>query len=119
MKIISKVEICAAVPHRWADQYKNYGPHHEKQKIGQRLLALKPEERTAEIIDAIIGNGSWTTNTCDSCGKDCETLVRIGEEPDYDARWQDLCRECLIAGVELFDTTRKSPDKGNQTPRTC
>jgi hypothetical protein len=33
--------------------------------------------------------------TCDACGKDVDAIMRIGDEPDYEARYIDLCVDCL------------------------
>lgn len=94
ISIIRRADICANVPKRFAEQYGDgrYGNH--AAKIGP-LNALKPEELTPERINAIIGNDSWTNNTCDVCGHNFDVLVRIGQEPDYDTRWSDVCRGCL------------------------
>jgi hypothetical protein len=86
-------QVCSNVPKRWDDQYKGYSA--DKQEIGARLSALKPDELTPDRINSIIGNNSWTRNTCDECSKDFDVLFRFGQEPDYDERWWDLCANCL------------------------
>jgi hypothetical protein len=54
----------------------------------------------------VIGTGGWAKNECSECGTDCAVLMHIGDEPDYEARYVELCAGCLanlavvIAGVE-------------------
>jgi len=50
----------------------------------------------------IIGNCGWTKNACDVCDRQFSALIRIGDEPDYDARWQDLCVDCLTSALETL-----------------
>jgi hypothetical protein len=50
-----------------------------------------------KIID-----GSWRSLECDVCGEDVECLLRIGGDSDYDARWQDVCQDCLQDCQDAF-----------------
>jgi hypothetical protein len=59
------------------------------------LRALDVETATAADVNAIIGNNTWASLTCDGCGEDKYRILRLGDEPDYEARWQDLCLDCL------------------------
>lgn len=102
MKLIHRKDIIASALDRWAEQYDTYG-RPDKKVITQKLFALRDAGNlTAETITAAIGNNSWTSNTCDECNRDCETLVHIGDEPDYDLKWQDLCVDCLKAAVSMI-----------------
>ena len=98
--LVLKSQIVAGVPARWAKHYKDYRSwgYAEKATITERLSALPPGF-TAEQVDEIIGNKSWTSNECTECGKDAPVLVRVGEEPAYEARWVELCPDCLNAAV--------------------
>lgn len=104
MKLILKSDIVAGVPKRWADQYEGYENRWEgsrdKQKVTEALAALPPGF-TAEQVNRIIGNDSWTENKCDECDADAPVLVRIGDDPDYDARWLDLCPDCIAHAASL------------------
>lgn len=40
--------------------------------------------------------------TCDECGLEVGAIVRFGDEPDYERRWQDLCKDCLQKAISLF-----------------
>lgn len=102
ISLIQKANIVAGVPERWKKQYSRPNEDPDKQAITAALQALKGSAFTAEQVDAIIGNDSWTDNDCTECGQDFPTLVRIGEEPDYEAQWVDLCPNCLAKAVEAL-----------------
>jgi hypothetical protein len=95
------------VPERWAKQYAHYPAHSRHQEIARELAALPPEARTPETMSAIIGNTSWTELLCDVCGVDHAVLVRIGAEPDYDMRWQDVCATCIDKAALLAARARQ------------
>jgi len=67
------------------------------------LSALDLETCSAGDMAAIIGNPSWARLECDHCETDVEAVVRIGSEPDDDARWQDLCKNCISEALRQFD----------------
>lgn len=103
--ILTERDIIRSVPGRYHAAYDNY-----KSRAGGRwpsdvsaeLDALDVETCTREAVDEIIGNTTWTRNLCDSCGHHAKTLIRLGDEPEYDARWQDICLECLEAAVSTL-----------------
>lgn len=100
--IIKKSDIVANVPKRWLAQYKDYkdrGDRFDKAPTTAALLAL-PHGFSAREVEDIIGNTSWTENNCDECGLDRVYLIRIGDRPDYDARWVDICEDCLLESVD-------------------
>ena len=103
MRLILKSDIVAAAPQRWADAYRGYETRWrggtDKQETTKALAALPPGF-TAEQVNQIIGNNSWTENKCDECDMDAPVLVRIGDAPDYDARWMDLCPNCIRRAAE-------------------
>ena len=101
MSLVIRSEMCQCVPDRWAQQYRRLPSTDWKYHVTQKLADLPMNERTPEKISAIIGNDSWTSNECDECDKDCEVLVRLGEEPDYDARWCDVCFDCLSKACDM------------------
>ena len=101
ISLLRKSEICQSVPMRWATQYSSYPEQDWKSRVTRELAALCFDERTPARINAIIGNDSWTTNKCDECEKDYDVLVRIGDEPDYDARRLDICHDCLSKAADM------------------
>lgn len=100
MKLIYKSDIIKGVPKRWAEQYTK-GASLDKQQITRQLLAL-PWGFTSTQVNAIIGNDSWTECKCDECRKDNDVLIRIGDDPDYEARWLDLCPDCLKLALQTI-----------------
>lgn len=103
ISLIKKSDRVAGVPDRWAKQYRGWTPGAgrgpDKQDIKDRLQALKGTDFTAAQVNAIIGNESWTELLCTECRRDSEVLVRIGDEPDYEAQYVDLCRHCIAAAA--------------------
>jgi len=102
MKLISKTERVETVPSRWKNQYFQKGQWtygDNKERIYNKLIKLDP--LTEEAIVQIIGNSSWTQNICDECGKDCDILIEVGEETDYESSTARICHECLSAALFL------------------
>lgn len=99
--VITKRGIIRSVPARFEQQYgrdrngTSWKGIITRGEMIDALNALDVGTCSAEAINEIIGNKSWTSNKCDACDTECEVLVRIGDEPDYEARWQDLCARCL------------------------
>lgn len=112
MKIITMRDVIRGVPGRWDETYsKHYGTSYrtfygDPQETSKRLHALNLDTCSSVDVDAVIGNDSWTRSACDECGANQVTLCHIGDEPDYEARYQQLCVDCLRAAVELFDRVR-------------
>lgn len=104
MKVIDWRDNARQVAENYRKAYVRYPPDHrfpsgytiaETQAF---LDALDPE--TASVAD--YGHmQSWVEQSCDECGLNFDTLIRIGDEPDYEMRWQDLCAGCLQAAVKL------------------
>lgn len=56
-----------------------------------------------EAINSIIGNDSWTTITCDTCGEYCTRVVHF-KNPDCGTE-TNICKDCAInAYATLLDT---------------
>lgn len=105
-------DVVASVPGRWFRQYqRGWADDLGKMEIGKRLRDL-PAGFTAEQVDFIIGNTSWTAHDCDECGRTCDVLVRIGEEPGYESRYVSLCGTCLSVASSLLS----SPDEPAVSP---
>lgn len=103
-KLIYKRDHLDRIPQRWRSQYGHgyYANDEDKQKIQRGLDALPQGKFTADEADQIIGNKSWSKFECDICGHDKDVLLRMGDEPDYEARWLDCCRECLALSIRKF-----------------
>lgn len=112
MKIIVERDVIRTVRDRYMEQYKGYADDYMlgygagRRPCGEsrkRLAALDLETCSRADVDAAIGNTGWASLTCDECGEDVERIVRIGQEPDYEARWQDLCLPCLKKACALLE----------------
>ena len=71
--------------------HKQYDKSSDKIGIMHRLDALDPETATADEVDAIIGNVTWTTQTCCLCDKPKRNVVVFGQRD----RSATLCVECV------------------------
>lgn len=98
MRVIYRAEVIASAPDRWAHQYKGYGRETDKGVKTTRLAALKGTRFTADQVDKIIGNETWTALECDECEQNSEAVVCITLFDD-DVR---LCALCLAHAVTLL-----------------
>jgi hypothetical protein len=107
-KLVTRRQIILGVARRWKAQYRDdiakksvsYGPH--RGLIYEKLLRLDLSTCTADDVDVVIGNHSWTILICDGCDKDVEAAVTVGEEPDYESSTATLCEACLRAALALL-----------------
>ena len=67
----------------------------------EELEALDKDKATAQDVAAIIGNESWTSLKCDECGNETETVVQVGQEPEYDSHTACLCVPCVKTAAGL------------------
>ena len=100
---------------RWKQQYFNaktglWGLMHSGLSLAiyERLKALDVETATPAEVAAIIGNRGWIEESCDLCDTYDAPIMRVGEAPDYEARWLWLCETCAKKIVAAFN----SPDTG-------
>ena len=104
LKLIFKRDHLDRIPERWRTQYGKgyYLNDHHKQDIQRRLNDLEFGKFMAEEANEIIGNTSWSAFNCDLCGEDKDVLLRMGDDPDYEAQWLDCCQECLSKALRKF-----------------
>lgn len=105
MRLLLKRDIIRGVRDLWNSQYPKddyrLSRGESAKDVRERLSGLDLETAMEADVDTAIGTKGWASNVCDECGVDHETLVRIGEEPDYEARWIDLCADCLSKASAL------------------
>lgn len=116
MTPIQQRDIIRSFRDRWMDQYKSDLDSRETGwgagsfgDVRARLAALDLETCSPEDVNQALGVSGWADNDCDECGKSVPVLIRIGQKPDYDARWQDLCGECLTGATALHAATKPIP----------
>jgi len=101
MKLITRHTRAAEVVERWLRQYpEDNAPKHPGMGAKLRALGDNPDP---DVVDALIGNNTWTqTNVCDECGAEEVPVMQIGEEPDYESRTAWLCEACLEKALGMI-----------------
>ena len=113
----------------WFGQYANYSDEKRllfsKQTIGETRVALRSldlDTCSAGDVNNAIGATGWASNCCDECKRDFDVLMHIGQESNYEARYQQLCIDCLRGAVsKLADDVPSHEGKNecSQTPSDC
>jgi hypothetical protein len=108
MTITTQRDAIKMVAFRWERQYSTRmnemlgWMHKTPREVHAELLGLNLDTATAEDIEKIIGNGSWTRlPECGECGQQTDVIVRVGEEPDYESQTAHLCPSCVRRAAEL------------------
>lgn len=83
---------------KWLDTYIVNG--RTKEQIYKELIKLG-DNATEEKIISIIGNRSWTNNTCHECERDVDVLVQLGQKPDYESYTARICTDCITNALNL------------------
>jgi CRISPR/Cas system-associated protein Cas10 (large subunit of type III CRISPR-Cas system) len=97
-------DLVRGVASRWKDRYCYDGKwsdvfHGSSQTIYRKLCKLDGETASAQEVNGIIDNDSWTTLTCDVCGAERDEMFRIHDQ--YDEYTRDACRVCLTIALNL------------------
>ena len=97
MKPITTRDRIRQIRIRWWEKYAPFSNHSkDKLEIYKRLQQLDLNICSAEDVNNIIGNSSWTRNLiCSECEQDTDWVLRVGEEPDYESRTAYLCKSCV------------------------
>lgn len=101
IKLITKKDKIKGVFQKWANSYRYWKYDDNKQKIGERLRGVTDEKE----ITKIIGNDSWTSNVCNECHNDCNVIIQLGEEPDYESATVHICSGCLEKALKLVNVS--------------
>lgn len=102
MKHLSEKEQIRGVARSWARQCAKRKP-----EISEKLEKLNIETVTAKDVQEIIGNNSWVCKTkCDECLNETWDCVQLGEEPNYESRTANICKNCLIKALELLEKNK-------------
>lgn len=95
MKLITKENILKGVVDRYRKQYPHkmvFSDGRDSETVFSCLLNEK--HPTIEIFNEIIGNDSWTRNTCYECNQDKDEIIEFGV-CDYDESYFRVCKDCL------------------------
>ncbi len=114
MIIRTQRQLIQAVAKRWREQYQPFSDKDpmDKRGIADKLDALDGNAASAEDVNAIIGNQSWTRLACDECKEDTTLTVQVGDEPDYESHTAELCLECAEKAAALIRGMRVELPKG-------
>lgn len=109
MELKTRQTLANKAAKKWKEQYCDQeGRWHPKwarldnpfQSKYAALLELggtpKPED-----VNTIIGNDSWTSLKCDECEAETDTVVIVGQPPDYESSTASICVGCINAAYHL------------------
>lgn len=105
MQLLTERQLILSVIERWKDQYPAGKCTVWQQEVLTALEQLDLTAATAEDIEAIIGNFSWTSIRCDECGSQVKAAVQLGEDLDHDSATAVVCFPCLKKALELEPNT--------------
>ena len=107
MKVVTKRELIQGVRFRWIKEHGHMNPKSRMyngtvQEIRDKVMSLDLDTCSEEDVVDAMGHASWVWNRCDCCGESVQELIRFGDEPDYEANWQDICLNCLRLSTGLL-----------------
>jgi len=138
MKLILQADLCANISERWNRQYAStisYSMDDSKKFISKKLAARK--DLTAAEIDAIIGNKTWTTKTCDECSKPFPNVIELRDHGEFvicfdclkkamrhaslvdDANKDGNMKYCVVDAIKLSDKVPCVVDDKGMTKKDC
>lgn len=101
MNIITKRMKIRETIDTWVNgKYCSHVPKYEK--ISELLGALNPDTASADVVESIIGNSSWTEIICDECGEDVMCAVELGGHV-YEGDVACLCLGCVRKALEELE----------------
>ena len=115
MKIINTDVLLRELPEAWRDRYPVGAEWTtpDKEAIYQRLLQARNDESlTVELANKIIGNGAWTTVSCEECGEICDSAMRMAWDIEWDrdfdidgqeSDWPMICLKCLKEAAKQLE----------------
>jgi hypothetical protein len=102
MEKITTRDRILGVANAWKEQYKSeIGCNTDKDIIYKNLQKLNLNTVTVQDIVSTIGNDSWTMLVCDECKEEVETIIQLGDEPDYESSTANICIPCLKKALSL------------------
>ncbi len=108
MELITKTSILKGLAQRYQQQYAKNMQFRDGSWSDSIVKRLSEEtDLTEEKAAEIIGNKSWTRNSCNECGEDVFAVVQLGEEPDYESATAKVCVNCLNTALALIEQTNK------------
>ena len=111
MRLITRQKKAANAAKQWrgaywsqADGWTAYGTDKRGRDVTHGMIEALGAAPDPDDVDAIIGNGSWTSTSCDECGAhDGRPVVELGAEPDYESSTATVCGECLTGAKAIME----------------
>lgn len=113
MKIHTRRDVLKAAINTFINNYSKYSTipwNADIQGSVLRLRKVDPETCTEQEFESITKTSGWCTQWCDECRDECDVLMHFGDEPDYENRWQYLCRDCIVKAVAMLEKHRSAID---------
>ena len=99
-----RLEILTVVD-RWRKRHGGAAIGDDRLRVLNELERLDLEKCSAEDVNRIIGNDSWTrVNPCHECGADSVHTVMLGQEPEYESYTAWICKECMNKAIALIES---------------
>lgn len=108
MQLINRQEKAAGVATCWREAYfykDRWSFGADKEPIYKKLVALGTSP-TADEVDKVIGNPSWTSQYCTNCNQNSEDVILIGRV-DYDTESAYICKPCCETALKMFKGEEK------------
>lgn len=111
-RVIIKRDLIRSVRNRWREQYQRdiadrTSPRHaDRARVDDALYRLDAETCSEADVDAAIGVSGWAANRCDFCDRNVDVLIQLGQEPDYEARYIEICADCLGEATNILNSAQ-------------
>lgn len=104
MRVITSHEKAAVAADKWFDQYYNGGNWHglngSTTKTTYQKLRDLGKNPDPDKVNEVIGNTSWTTVDCETCGMRCTRWLAVHTEA---YKTFNICEKCLSAAhMQMF-----------------
>lgn len=107
MELVTERSRIKTVAERWDAMYgpnfRTFGDGISSKTISEKLHALNLPKVSANTVNKIIGDDSWTRLVCDECRKPV-TKVAVLYHPGDGAAGFEICESCATKVKTLFKT---------------
>ena len=105
MKLIHKVDKIVPGIKTFFRMYLNYhsqnAPFYTERRYN-RMKTLDLASCTVAQFNDAMEVTHWLDNRCDECDGDFDTVVQLGQEPDYESKTVEICMDCLVKSIQLL-----------------
>ena len=101
IKLVTRQQNANKAAANWDSQYPDAHPDHKYGLISKALNNLKNDNLSADEVDLIIGNSSFTYIFCGECESYVEEAYQISENEDLNGGHIHICKDCLRSALGL------------------